>query len=169
MRWSELDPTLSVWVIPKERSKNKIAHVVPLSSAARAILASLPRIGDYAFTVSGLKPVSGFSKIKTRLDAAISAANDGAPIPPWTLHDLRRTAASGMAKLGVSLPVVERCLNHVSGAFRGVTGVYMRHDFAAEKAEALEIWGRHVMALIAPAKRNGVSRARRNRLLEARP
>jgi integrase len=170
MRWDEIDPTFSVWVIPKERSKNKIAHVVPLSSAARAILASLPRIGDYVFTVSGLKPVSGFSKVKARLDAAITAANDDTPIPPWILHDFRRTAASGMAKLGISLPVIEKVLNHVSGAFRGVAGIYQRHDFAAEKAEALEAWGRHVMTLVGPTKRraprNGT--VRRNGLLEVR-
>jgi hypothetical protein len=63
------------------------------------------------------------------------------------LHDIRRSAASGMAELGVNLPVIERCLNHVSGSFAGIVGVYQRFNFADEMRAAMERWGRHVEAL----------------------
>jgi integrase len=70
--------------------------------------------------------------------------NNGVPLEPWRLHDLRRSMASGMAKMGVQMPVVEKILNHISGSFAGVAGVYQRHDFADEKRKALEIWARHL-------------------------
>lgn len=149
MRWSEVDFGARLWTIPRERVKNGVAHAVPLSAAALAVLAALPRIGDGAaglvFTTNGRTPVQGFGKAKDRLDAAMAA--DGAALPPWRLHDLRRTAATGMARLGVMLPVVERVLNHTSGTFGGVAGVYQRHDFAAEKRDALDRWGEHVGGL----------------------
>ena len=65
-------------------------------------------------------------------------------VPRWVLHDLRRSAATGMAKIGVALPVIEKILNHKSGVFRGVVSVYQKHDFADEKRAALDAWGRHV-------------------------
>jgi integrase len=144
MRWSEIDPTLTTWTLPKERAKNGVAHVLPLSTAAREILQALPRFdgSDFVFTLNGATPIRGFARFKVRLDAAIDP-----PLAPWCLHDLRRAVASGMAKLGVALPVIEKVLNHTSGSFRGVVGVYQRHDFAAEKAAALEAWGRHVVGL----------------------
>jgi integrase len=67
---------------------------------------------------------------------------------PWVLHDLRRTAASSLAALGVQLPVIEKVLNHQSGSFRGVCGVYQRHRYAAEKKAALDLWAAHVSNLI---------------------
>ena len=66
----------------------------------------------------------------------------------WTFHDLRRTMASGMARLGVSLPVIEKILNHSGGSFRGIVGVYQRHSFADEKRAALDLWGAHVARLV---------------------
>ena len=68
----------------------------------------------------------------------------------WTVHDLRRTTASGMAKLGVSLVVIEKVLNHVSGSLAGIVGVYQRHEFAEEKREALQQWADHVERLVRP-------------------
>ena len=70
------------------------------------------------------------------------------PDAPWVLHDLRRTVASGMARLGVRLPVIEKILNHASGTFRGIVGVYQRHDFAAEKRDALARWADHVDSIV---------------------
>jgi integrase len=70
-------------------------------------------------------------------------------MPPWRLHDLRRTVASGMARLGLNLPVIEKVLNHSSGSFAGIVSVYQRHSFADEKRAALDLWGRHVERLIA--------------------
>jgi integrase len=94
---------------------------------------------DFVFTGTGRSPISGFSKVKRQLDALIAAENGG-PIAPWRLHDLRRTGASKMPRLGVALPVIEKILNHTSGSFGGVVGVYQRHSFADEKRQALETW-----------------------------
>ncbi|SFK28597.1 tyrosine-type recombinase/integrase [Methylocapsa palsarum] len=145
MRWSELDFTTRTWTLPKERCKNGQAHQVPLSPQALAILEGLPRIGgasDFVFTTNGRTPVSGFSKARAHLGAALPAA------PHWTFHDLRRTAATGMARLGVSIPVIEKILNHRSGSFAGIVGIYQRHGFADEKRVALETWGRFVETLV---------------------
>jgi integrase len=72
-------------------------------------------------------------------------------LPAWTLHDLRRTAATRMAKLNVPPHVVDRILNHVSGTIRGVAAVYNRHGYLEERKAALEGWGRHVEDLVRPA------------------
>ncbi|KQS71464.1 hypothetical protein ASG32_28895 [Methylobacterium sp. Leaf361] len=141
MTWREVDLNARLWTIPKERAKNGIAHDVPLSDAAVTVLTGVRRIAGsrgLVFTTTGETPVSGFSKIKKRLDAAVPDA------PPWVLHDLRRTAASGMARLGANVPVIEKVLNHTSGSFGGVTGIYQRHHFAAEKRAALEAWATHI-------------------------
>ena len=104
----------------------------------------MPRIPGSAFvlTTTGKAPSNGYSKGKRRLDALLPQ-----DMPAWRLHDLRRTAATGMARLGIDLPVIEKVLAHSSGSFAGIVGVYQRHDFAAEKRAALEAWGRHVEAL----------------------
>lgn len=156
MRWSELNADLTLWTLPRARSKNDKAHYVPLAPEVRAVLADLPRISDYVLTTSGAAPISGYSKCKIALDAAITELNDGVPIPPWRIHDLRRAMASGMARMGVQLPVVEKVLNHTSGSFGGVQGVYQRHEFRAEKRQALELWARHLATIVdgAPAATN---------------
>ncbi len=139
------------WIIPAERAKNGKAHAVPLSPAVVDILKSLPRIsnpGDYVFTTTGTTSVSGFSKAKAMLDAEISAEMGGEDLARWTFHDLRRTAASGMARLGINLPVIEKILNHISGSFAGIVGVYQRHEFAEEKRRALDAWSRFVLDLV---------------------
>ena len=69
-------------------------------------------------------------------------------IPEWRLHDVRRTVASGMARLGINLPVIEKVLNHTSGRFAGIVGVYQRHTFADEKRKALEAWATFVERLV---------------------
>jgi integrase len=124
----------------------------------KAVLAALPRIGDFVLTTSGKAPISGYSKAKIALDTAVTELNDGVPIPPWRIHDLRRSMASGMARMGVQLPVVEKIINHTSGSFGGVQGVYQRHEFRAEKRAALELWAKHLAAIVdgAPAATNVV-------------
>ena len=132
MMWDEIDLDAAMWVIPRERTKNGIVHPVPVVPWVRSILSSLPRINGAPFvlTTTGKTSISGYSKCKAALDAAITEANRGQPIPQWRMHDLRRSMASTMARLGVDLPVVEKLLNHTSGSFAGVAGVYQRHDFA---------------------------------------
>jgi hypothetical protein len=89
---------------------------------------------------------------KSALDRRLPA------MPPFVIHDLRRTEASGMAKLGINLPVIEKVLNHVSGSFAGIVGVYQRHDFADEKRQATDKWAAHLMTVIAaPATSRGTT------------
>ena len=152
LRWSEIDLDAKVWTLPKERAKNNVEHVVPLTERSIEILISLPRVEppmgkpDHVFTTGGGRPVQGYSKAKHRLDAATSIG--GETIAHWTLHYLRRTFASGCARLGVQLPVIEKVLNHVSGSFGGIVGVYQRHSFAEEKRAALNLWADHVHGLV---------------------
>ena len=154
MGWSETDLAEKVWTLPGARVKNNVEHVVPLSDAALLLLRSLPRIGraGFVFTTTGETAVSGWSKAKANLDEAILEAMQkedpkAGPLERWTMHDLRRTVATGLAGLGVALPVVEKILNHVSGSFGGVAGVYQRFAFATQKREALDQWAAHIAAI----------------------
>ena len=127
MQWGEIDLEKRLWTLPRERVKNDRRHEVPLSSQAVTIIQALPRISDrFVFSTNAESPVNDFGKNKDRLDE-LSGVSD------WVLHDLRRTVASGMARLGISLAVIEKVLNHVSGSFAGIVGVYQRHEFADEK------------------------------------
>jgi integrase len=146
MRWDELNLDTRLWTLPPARTKNNQPHEVPLSKAALTVLQNVPRIAGSPFVLTangGASPVSGYSKGKHRLDALLPG-----DMPPWRLHDLRRTAASGMARLGINLPVIEKVLNHASGSFAGIVGVYQKHSFAGEKAAALSAWGNFVTALV---------------------
>jgi integrase len=100
----------------------------------------------YVFTTNGTNPVSGFARAKKRIDQALPKTSPH--MLPWVIHDLRRTLASGSARLGIKLEVIEKVLNHVSGSFRGIVGVYQHHTFADEKRVALEAWGEFVEALV---------------------
>jgi integrase len=166
--WSEIDLTAKTWTIAKERSKNGVAHEIPLSDAAVTILAELPRVGErkdaLVFSTTGKTAVSGFSKAKEQIDAAmfdaLKATSGGgreveAPTR-WTFHDLRRTAASGMAGLGIPPHVVEAVLNHKSGTIKGVAAVYNRYSYAAEKRQALDAWARRLDAIVSPAPASNV-------------
>jgi integrase len=142
MRWAELGFENRLWTLPRERVKNDRRHEVPLSPQAMAVLEGLPRISDrFVFSLNAESPVNGFGKNKGRLD-------DLSGVADWVLHDLRRTVARGMARLGISLSVIEKVLNHVSGSFAGIVGVYQRHEFAEEKRAALEKWAEHVERLV---------------------
>ena len=136
MTWAELSDDLSTWTIPASRAKNGATHIVPLSAPVQELLRSLPQFGDLVFG-----PFNNWSKAKAAMDARSGVTN-------WRLHDLRRTAATGLQRLGVRLEVTEQVLNHVSGSRAGIVGVYQRHDFASEKRAALDAWGAHVQAIV---------------------
>jgi integrase len=144
LSWSEIDLDAKLWTLPAARAKNSIEHSIPLSDQAADILRSLPRIAgsEFVFTINGRNPIRGTHLVKRRIEKL------GPPIPPWVLHDIRRTVASGMARLGVNLPVIEKLLNHVSGSFAGIVGVYQRHSFSDEKRAAMQAWARHVEAIV---------------------
>lgn len=144
LRWSELSEDGTEIQLPGARTKNHRAHVVPLSPTARAIVASVPRIADspFVFSTNGRAPISGWAKRKKRLDAEM-----GNP-PAWRLHDLRRTAVTGMAELGIAPHVIELVVNHVSGSRSGVAGTYNRSEMMPERRAALERWAAHVAGLV---------------------
>jgi integrase len=140
MTWAELSDDLSTWTIPASRAKNGATHIVPLSAPAQDLLRGVPRSGELVFP--GLRGTfNGFSPAKATLDTKSGVTN-------WRLHDLRRTMATGLQRLGVRLEVTEQVLNHVSGSRAGIVGVYQRHDFASEKRAALDAWGAHVLAVV---------------------
>jgi integrase len=158
MLWKEIDFKAKLWTLPRGRVKTDAGHTVPLSASALAILEAIQRIKgqELTFSATGRTPLSGFSKIKDKIDAK-------ADVHDWRLHDIRRTVATGMAKLGIQLPVIEKVLNHTSGTFRGVLGVYQRHSFDDEKRTALNAWANHVAALVEgrPANVTPIRRAKR--------
>ena len=138
----ESDLEGAMWTIPGERAKNGLAHIVPLSRAAVAVLRSVPMIAgtDKLFPASrqGQGYASGYSKASARLRTKV-AKETGLPTD-WTWHDIRRTVATGMQRLGIRLEVVEAVLNHISGSRGGIVGVYQRHDWLEEKRDALNLW-----------------------------
>lgn len=127
-----------------QRTKNGEPHIIPVSSPARALLDSTPAVSgsDFVFTVGGKVAIRAWSRAKADLDDFSGITT------PWRTHDLRRTAATGLQKLGVALQVTEAVLGHTSGSRAGVVGIYQRHDYLAEKRAALESWGAHVLALV---------------------
>jgi integrase len=144
MRWSHINSSEAVWTIPASIAKNGRAHEVPLSTPVLDVIQHLPRFtgADFVFTTTGISPISGFGRAKDRLDFAMDIAAE------WRLHDLRRTVASGMARLGVAPHVIEKVLNHVSGQISGVAAVYNRHGYQTEKREALSQWAAHLENLM---------------------
>ena len=176
MKWPELDRATTAWIIPADRAKNGVAQIVPLAPAVVNELDRLalavqvkakaekldgkwwPKTGP-VLTTYGKKTIKSYSKAKAELDAAITIARkDAGPLDAWRVHDLRRTLATGLQRLGVRFEVTEAVLNHVSGAKGGVAGVYQRHDWANEKRSALEAWATHVEHLITGADGDNVVR-----------
>ena len=141
LEWSEVSDD-GVLNIPGVRTKNGLPLIVPLSPLARDIVDRQPRTGPYVFATNSVAPICLGSRVKDRLDAAMGNS------PAWRFHDLRRTAATGMAALGTPPHVVESVLNHVSGFRRGVGGTYNRYSYLAEKKSALEQWEASLLTLI---------------------
>lgn len=150
-----------LWTIPGERTKQKLDHVVPLTDAMKALIGSKPEgfAGNSWFifsTTGGKLAFSGFSKAKKALDAEIAKRREAEgrdPMPPWRLHDIRRTARTRMSRIGISSDHAERCLGHVIG---GIRAVYDRFEFLDEKRVAFERWADHVAALVKPPRPKSV-------------
>jgi integrase len=153
--WEELDLARRIWTIPKSRTKNANAHVVHLSEQSLAVLTRADRNSPLVFSLLGTKPFQEFSRAKRQLDQLSGVTG-------WRLHDLRRTCVSGMARLGIAPHVADKVLNHKSGTISGVAAVYQRHEFLAERQEALERWGTHVarsVSEVAGERRPNLQRA----------
>lgn len=166
LAWSEVDMVRRQIDLPERRTKNGRPHIVPLSDQALAILSNITRRQgrDFVFGVraAGLQ---GWSESKASVDALIAArcANGGRPMPPWMLHDLRRSFVTHVSELGFASPhVVEAIVNHVSGTKAGVAGVYNRASYLVAKRQALERWSAHLSALLA-ARDNKIVPLRRSR------
>jgi integrase len=173
MRWSELSEDLTRWTLPGSRMKNGTPHTVHLSEAARSVLRSIPRIegSDFVFSTTAYRlsvskatkptgkrkreptPISGFSQGKRYLDAAIAKARAETAtklrqkpetMASWRAHDLRRTGVTTLASLGFDSIVVDKLLAHQPAKLKGVAGIYQRHDYAGERAAALDAWAAHV-------------------------
>lgn len=159
MTWAELDFEKRQWVIPKERTKNKRAHLVPLSSAVVTFFENhfpeAERTG-FVFSNSKSKKMSGFGNIKGYYDLNIARRmtlanevhkNQKQNIDPFTFHDLRRSVATGLQRLGVPIEVTEAILNHVSGSRSPLVDTYQVYRYGEEKAEALGKWSDHLRDL----------------------
>jgi integrase len=141
MQWSEIQLDKALWTIPADRMKGDAAHEVPLSSMAVEILKSLPRWpGPYIFsTTGGERPISGFSKMKLRIDSALAEA-----IPAWRFHDLRRTMRTGLGGLPVPSNVAEMTIAHAQPSLHQI---YDRHSYRDEKRRAFELWAARLKAI----------------------
>lgn len=139
--WDEIDRDQALWTIPPERNKSGRPHVVPLAPLALALIEGLTPVGPLVFpaqnALDGPRAFSGWSKAKARLDQRSG-------VTAWRLHDLRRTAASGMARLGHDPHVVERVLNHATTSAGPLARVYQRYAYEPEKRAALEDWAAEV-------------------------
>jgi integrase len=164
MRWPDVDLDQKAWTLSAEQTKASRAHVVPLSDAVVAILTALPRKtrtmpngttrpSEWVFTTTGSAPISGFSKAKEIVERKVAAArkeadNSAESMPDWGIHDLRRTAATEMGRLGTAEFIISKVLNHAAA---GVTGqVYNRYEYLAEKRHALDAWARYLDTLVNP-------------------
>jgi integrase len=147
MKWSYVDIKARLVTFPAEMVKNNRQHTFPYGDAVAAVLEEIAEVSEYLFPAG--KPnglvFNGWAKQKAALDRL-------APLPHWTLHDLRRTFSSQLAALGIPIHVTEKLLNHVSGTLSGVAGVYNRYSYAAEMRAAMEAYEVHILRLAALAK-----------------
>jgi integrase len=156
-RRGEIAALRSDWIrndtitLPQEITKNGRRHAFPIGATTSALISSVLSSGKKSHESSSVilfpargstsTPFSGWSKCKVDLDKACR-------VEGWTLHDLRRTFASNMGALGVRLEVIEKLLNHQSGSFAGVAGIYQRYDFFAEMKAAIELYDAHIRNLV---------------------
>lgn len=147
LKWSHIDVKSRLITFPAEMVKNNREHNIPFGSTTMAVLAEIPEQGELLFPAGRSDGLvfNGWAKQKAALDRL-------APLPRWTLHDLRRTFSSQMAALGTPIHVTEKLLNHVSGSLSGVAGVYNRYSYAAEMRAAMEVYEAHVLKLIAASE-----------------
>jgi integrase len=145
MRWDAVDLEAGTWALKASETKSKRAHLVQLPPHDIEVLKAMQRFGPYVFSTDGKKHINGFGKLKQKVDAFV-AADEGEPVASWRLHDLRRTAATHMVRLGILAEVVGRVLNH---APQGVTAkVYALHQYEPEKRSALDRWAAEVMRAV---------------------
>jgi integrase len=141
LSWREVDLDKAIITLPPDRTKNHRPHVVPLSAPALEILKGRVREERELVFGTGVRGFSNFSKSKRLLDERAKLKS------PWVVHDIRRSVATGLAKL-VQPHIVECVLGHVGGFRAGVSGVYNLHAYEFEKRQALDLWGKHISGLV---------------------
>ena len=152
LRWSEINFSNRVIKLDGARTKNGRTHLIPLSADSLAMLESITQLDDREFVFGqGQGGFAGWSKGKAALDQACG-------VKGWTLHDLRRTAATRMAESGVLPHVIEAVLNHVSGHKSGVAGIYNRSTYEPEKRQALDTLASYVKTAVAKSEGANVRR-----------
>lgn len=182
MSWAELAELNLIWRQEGDRVKNEEDHLVPLNFLAVDLLNDIaagptpdpakvkhwPRKG-LVFTTTGTTHISGYSKVKKRLDMemlpilqaladkrsdALGEEREPVVLPPWRFHDIRRTGTTQMQALGIPIEVTEKVINHKSGETAGIRGVYNLHAYTEEKRKALESWAGYLARLIADAEKD---------------
>ena len=145
MRWSELDLANRVWNLPAERAKNSRAHIVHLSDHAMEIIEGLPQINGspLVFTMNGRQPFTNLDNLKRQHIESLMGDT-----PHWQIRDLRRTATTLMAEIGIAPHVADKILNHTSGQINGTAAIYNRFQYLDERKAALEALGRKIATLI---------------------
>jgi integrase len=156
MQWQELNLDKAEWIIPASKTKNGREHLVPLSPLVISILNGLPKrkLAEYVFGKYARAPVSGFSKAKRELDAAMLLVCP--EMRPWRLHDLRRTAASGMKALKVQPHVIEAILNHTPSKLQQTYQVHDLHEYYEEKRHALSVWANRIDVILGGQKPDNI-------------
>lgn len=180
--WAEVNQMTRTWHQQGDRVKNEDDHIVPLNGLAFSVLADIaggkdgpndkrwPRSG-LVFTTTGTTSISGFSKMKAKLDReaqpilqaiaderaeALGEEPEIAFLPPWRLHDIRRTGTTQMQALGVPIEVTEKVINHRSGETKGIRGVYNLYAYQPEKVKALNDWASYLEKLTSGATASNV-------------
>ena len=151
MRWKDYNKDEKLWTQPREFTKSDREHYIPLSDMTIEILEDVFNLGSYIFTSSGTRPFENFSRDKKRLDQKLKKiykAKNLPAMPHWTIHDLRRTVASGLARLKVAPHVIEKILNHSTGQISGVAAIYNRYEYADEMRDALDQWSKYIQNLL---------------------
>jgi integrase len=144
LRRSELSDEGRTWIIPGARYKSKKDTLVPLSKAAQRIIAAQPELGDFVFSVTGDRALTGFTERKAEFDAACE-------ITGWTIHDLRRTSRTLLSRAGIPADIAEMCLGH---SLVGVRQTYDRHAYENEKRNAFEKLAAQIERIVRPPKPN---------------
>jgi integrase len=150
MRRDEVDLAAGLWHLSGDRVKNEQPRTVPLPPAALQILSGLPSFdGPFVFTTTaGQRPISGFAKMKERLDRRIAAV---ASLSDWTLHDLRRTMRTRLSALPISGTVAELMIGHKQ---RGIRAVYDRYQYLQEQRAGFEVWAACLQSVVEPSPEN---------------
>jgi integrase len=148
MRWTEFNDDMTAWTLPAARSKNRKAHMLPVTDLMAEVISAVPRVVgvDYLFGERG-KGFSRWSAGRQMLDEKITLSK------PWRLHDIRRSVATGMGDIGIMPHIIETILNHISGHKSGVAGIYNRARYEPQVRDALEQWSNHVRTLVERSER----------------